>query len=346
MNPKFHEALAWLAQVEEYASKEESALRRLARALELKPGYPPALYRRALYLAFQGKFKEAHADSAKLSEDHPQNKSARGVALVVDGPDWEQKFEKETEHYIVRTDVSQEFANDMARQAELIHKLYASRELFKDPIPSTWSKKFPIIIFKDSAEYHETTGMPQGVLGHYAPWLRQLFLFKRDDADATLRVLYHEGFHQFIHPHLADAPIWFDEGMAEYFGACQRVKTPNGGDAMKVRTQDGRLRNAQTVLREMLDKKQVLAWRGFMNMPRGAFMEPKEAPYNYAISWAIVYFCCQYENGQYVDILINYYKALRSGATPEAATEAALHGYDTLTLERRWTDWILQLSPQ
>ena len=36
-----------------------------------------------------------------------------------------------------------------------------------------------------------------------------------DDADTKI-VLYHEGFHQFLHDYLEDAPQWFDEGLGDY----------------------------------------------------------------------------------------------------------------------------------
>jgi tetratricopeptide (TPR) repeat protein len=343
MNPKFHEAITWLAALDEIAGKQDNALTRLAKALELKPGFPPALFRRALYLAFQGKFKEAHADVVKLLEAHPNNVSAKQVSLVVDGPGWSEKFEKESEHYIVRTDVSQEFADEMSKQAELIHKLYASREVFRAPLPSGWTKKFPIVVFKDAAEYHQVTGMPSSVLGHYSLLLRQLFLFQRDDTDETLRVLYHEAFHQFLHPYLRDAPIWFNEGLAEYFGACEHVRSAKGVDGMKVRTQPGRVRDAQ---RYLAASKNQLPWRQFMMLPPSKFMASGAASYNYALSWSIVFFLCQYENGQYVDILLNYYKALRAGATPEAACDAALRGYDTKDIEKKWAAFVTALPRQ
>ena len=59
-------------------------------------------------------------------------------------------------------------------------------------------------------------------------------------------VVRHEGFHRFLHEHLEAAPLWFNEGCAEYFAS---ARESFGGDLISRTdwTSEGTLDNAAAV---------------------------------------------------------------------------------------------------
>src|SRR5205807_149257 len=105
---------------------------------------------------------------------------------------------------------------ELPRDDQLVHRVYvfAHREDF--------------LAFTKSLGYDDS--LPSTYLGGFDPQTRILAVDGTPDAsdanrldvsDQTLRVLLHEGFHQFNDSDVPDMPIWFDEGIAEYFAPTQ-----------------------------------------------------------------------------------------------------------------------------
>jgi hypothetical protein len=338
LNPKFHEAYTLLGEALYETGKPDKADVELTRALKEKPDYKHALLARALYRNWQGKTAEARVDLKTALDLNPKDKLTRLYRVVIEGPPLDEKYEKETAHYVVRSNVSQDFTDKMAAQAELILRLYESRDMFKDTLPANWPKKFAITIFRDEESWSECFGdRGKSFLGFYHPALKQLFLYKQPFEADTLGVLYHEGFHQFLAPRLPNAPTWFDEGMGDYFGASKYLRTSGGKEGMAIHTNNGRLKLA----REAVRAGKFIPWKRLMTATHDELYDPRVIDLAYAESWSIVYFLCQFKDGRYADRLVTYYKQLKKGVGAEKAFEKAFGEKEEADeIQGAWRAWV------
>lgn len=338
-NPKFHEAMIELGDSYLQDGRMKEADAQYARALATKPDHAGALLRRARVKIHDGKFPDARADVQKVLEKRPREALAKlmkkKLDLVIDGPTWPQRFEKETAHYIIRTDADQTFADWVAHHAELIRRLYDS--IFKGSVPEGGPKKFPIIVYKNKEEYHKNGG-PKGAGGHYDPEFRQLYLFRYEkDSDTTL-VLYHEGFHQYLDPYVKRAPQWFNEGLADYFGPAQYAKEGRE-EGMRIVPNPWRLR----LIQHVLGQNGARPLKQLMLMSQAEMYEEETVGVNYAQAWSFIYFLCEYDGRKYFPILGRYFKELKKGKDNEAAYKESFGKEDMDVLEAEWKKFILSL---
>jgi hypothetical protein len=82
--------------------------------------------------------------------------------------------------------------------------------------------RFAVIIFAKEREYHKfgrefLAGGTEHSGGMYLPGLKVLLILDRPDAEETYGVLFHEAFHQFMHRHVKNPPMWLNEGLAVYY---------------------------------------------------------------------------------------------------------------------------------
>jgi len=347
VNPKFHEAMVELGDTYLWLKQPEKAIAEYERALATKADYAPAYRQRAFWrMTEKGDFKAALDDATKGLTLDPEDKGLEALREMaereVEGPGWARTFVCETEHYRISTPVSQEFADELGKHAELIHRLYT--KIF--PKIDKMKRKFPIVVYADRAEYRKNGG-PEGAGGHYSPMIRKLELFRYGKADDTYLVLYHEGMHQFLHEYLEDAPQWFDEGLGDFFGPSRYVFEEKKGkivsEGMEIRPNPWRLELIQASIR----RGQVRPWRQLMLMSHRELYNPQWISIHYAQSWSIIYFLCQYGADQgdrkYFVLLQNYFKALRRGEGQESAFESAFGKVDMPKLEQEWKDFILKL---
>ncbi|MCA8924886.1 MAG: DUF1570 domain-containing protein [Planctomycetes bacterium] len=331
-NAKFHEAMVELGDACRWAGEEDEALAQYGKALRLKPDYLNGLLMRSSLLAGQQKFEQAREDTQaglKLQPEHLQLKLLDAkLKLVLEGPDWETTYTAETSNYVVRTNVSQEFADSIAEQAELIRKLYSN--LF----PRSKSKrKSPIVVFKDKAEYHKNGG-PQGAGGHFDPMFKQLFLFRYEKESDTLLVLNHEGFHQFLDGVMEQKPPqWLNEGLADYFGPSEYVTQPKKG--MRIRPNPWRT----ATVRRMVKQGKDVDFELLMNMTQQE-MYGKAVGNHYAQAWAMVYFLCEADDRAYFKPLKAYFKALKKGKSQREAFDDSFGKLDLKSLQERWREFV------
>jgi len=338
LNRGFHEAWVELGDAHTHLGEYEKAEAAYAHALELKPGLLAALRNRALERMDAGRFQEAREDVKRGLEAQAGDLSLidldRVLVHAIEGPKWTVKFEKETEHYIIKTDVDQPFADWMASEAERIRKSYV--ELFEKTKIEMPKRKYTIIVFANGDEYHKNGG-PQMAGGHYDPRVRQLFLFKYPKPEDGRMVLFHEGFHQYLHPFLPRAPQWFNEGMADYFGATKFVKVPK--EEKKVVPNWWRLPK----VKEMINNNTARPMKELMLLSQAELYDKATVQGNYAQSWSIIYFLCEYDNRRYFPLLGKYFNALRAGKDLDEAFKAAFGDQDMKKLDDEWRKFILSL---
>jgi hypothetical protein len=246
--------------------------------------------------------------------------------------------------------VSQEFADDIGKHAELIYKTYT--RIF--PKVNKEKRKFPIIVHASKADY-QAVGGPPSAGGHYEPFLRKLVLFNYEkDRDLKI-VLYHEGFHQFLHDYLDDAPQWFDEGLGDFFGPSKYiapVKIKGGlkqtAEGMQLCPNPWRLKYIQMAIQA----GKIRPWRKLMLMSQAELYEEEWAGIHYAQAWSIIYFLVRggappgAEAGPYFKILQEYFSALRRGDGQETAFENSFGKRNVAKLEEEWKAFTLGLNAE
>ncbi len=352
LNPKFHQALVELGDVHLHMKQADKAIAEYDRALGIAPAYGHAFAMRGFAKMKTGDFAGAAADFGLAKKHDPESKwGEAGEAMAkreLGGPGWPTTYVCETANYKVMTPVSQEFADDLGKHAELIYKTYT--RIF--PKVGKEKRKFPIIVHASKDDYHAAGGPPSAG-GHYEPLLRKLTLFKYDNDRDTKIVLYHEGFHQFLHDYLDDAPQWFDEGLGDFFGPSryvEPVKSKGGlkksAEGMQLRPNPWRLRHIQMAIQA----GKIRQWRKLMLMSQAELYEDEWAGIHYAQAWSIIYFLVRggappgAEAGPYFKILQEYFQALRRGEGQESAFEESFGKRDVTALEKEWREFTLGLK--
>jgi tetratricopeptide (TPR) repeat protein len=344
--PDFTEALVLHARYLEWQGDRDAALKASQRAIETMPDYAPAYGVRAMqvFRRERGAAGEPWADDLRLAvKIQPSNREAQSNLRVLKyaarGPrDLGCRFEVQTDHYHVVTDISQQAADLYAERLEAAWRHFA--ETFKDvPLDRTVPRP-RVAIFNTTENYYtyfELLSEQRGehTLGVFRPGLNELVLFEHMDLDATLHTLYHEQFHQFTtlmvkHP----LPYWFNEGIAEYMGA--------------ITIKDGKVVERGRMLKDRLKGLQMSLAMGFslpfekimMETPREFYSGP--VGFKYAQAWSMVHFFFEHEKGKYRDLILKYFHGLRSGRTSRQAYEEVFKA-GAADLQKEWTEYVKKL---
>jgi Flp pilus assembly protein TadD len=323
-------ALALLA-----TGETDDAVGLLDRLLRLEPSFTPARARRGVALLRLRRVDEARADLVAAHAASPLDAAvcaARAdVALLDDdvdtayvtltraseagvrgeyfsellawvqraknGPRWAQRFQAETEHFVVVSDTSKKSCTDAGSTLESARSEYAA---FAGQPPAKTSKA-RVWLFSGRQGYLDWAGGLQVAAdmtaGVYLPQLRQLAIWipiDLKDFECTVR---HEGFHQYLHQFVEDAPTWFDEGMAQTF----EVRPQERGDEP---------RGKYVPLGELFA------------MSHEAFMA--NAQVMYPESRALCTMLRTTKDRKLKGVLAEFYAALRSGASADAATKKVM----------------------
>jgi tetratricopeptide (TPR) repeat protein len=335
-NPKFHEAFVELGDAFFYHSQNKLADAEKAYddAVRVGPEYAHGYKMRAAFRMTRERFADALADYRRALQLKPGDvetlMAIQQLALAVEGPRWTQAFETESKNYIIKTNVSQEFSDEVSKHAELIRRLYES--IFPKPGKK---KKSVIIVFASKKEYHQNGG-PQGAGGHFNPLFKQLYLFKYAKDSDTKLVLYHEGFHQFLDALEVEAPQWFNEGMADFFGPSQYVNE-KGTEGMRIQPSPWRI----DLIKQAIRGGQTIPFQRLMTMTQAEMYDPKVVSVAYAQAWSMCYFFAQADDRAHFEYLKDYFQALRKGKTLKQAYESVFGKADMAAMEERWRTYIL-----
>lgn len=221
-------------------------------------------------------------------------------------------------------------------------------------------------VCRDRGEYLTYGGNPSTV-GYFHPRAQELVLYdarvdsseEMPDDHQTMRTLYHEACHQYLH-HTASSMSphsWYDEGSAEFYAGA----TFKGGKVVSILGLDGRetyLRSSDTIQR--LPKLETL-----LSMSQSQFYA--DADVNYTMGYAFVRFLRSSEAAElreeWSSLPKRYFEALRDTWRGEAeklalaglssagyqsaverarevALKAALAGVDLENLESEFIAWI------
>jgi hypothetical protein len=262
------------------------------------------------------------------------------LANIARGPGWARENRHETRHYRVRSDLPEAAVRAYGEQMEIAYTVY---ERLLPPPPGPAEGRVDVLIFNTPEGYFGYTEYAAGdrledSAGVFLPWYGQMMFFEGEDLERTQRVMFHEGFHRYLHRILPDAPIWLEEGMAEYAGAT-RV---SGGRVMgSGLVQSDRLRDLKRALR-----------KGWKPVPfRDIMVENQYAFYSvtpglkYAQAWSMVDFLLDGGEWRTRRAMGAYLRQLAAGDTPLAAFDATFGKEDLNALESQWLSYVWGLNP-
>ncbi len=332
--PEFPEALCARATLQALDGKWDDARRDVERAFELKPDLGEAHLLRAR-LEFEAgeasKALESARTARKLSPLDPRLQArAQMLANVIRGPGWARPNSAETPHYAVRSDLPAARCRAYAEHLEAVRSVY--EEVLGRLAPA--GKRATVLIFDAEEGYYTYMDFTAGdrqehTLGVFSPWHGQMVLFEDADAEETLRVLSHEGFHQYLHALMPDVPIWFNEGMAEYVGA---TRVEKGKAVERGGIQAGRLNDLKAAFKYGWPP---VPFEKIMTESQPEFYS-KFAPFRYAQAWSMIHFFIHGEGGRWKGLLREYVDRLAAGDGAREAFAATFGKHDLAPVEAAW----------
>ncbi|MCF7790478.1 MAG: DUF1570 domain-containing protein [Victivallales bacterium] len=239
-----------------------------------------------------------------------------------------------SEDYYILTDckLDRKEKNFLLNVAETLEKSKIIYEKFYEEQRSC-RDKFTVRIFKSRDGYSRYLGKDMEWSG--GVWIaskRELVLTKSDytrsEKERFMRVLRHEGFHQYIYYALGElrSAAWFNEGNAVFFENCELF-----GSKIYIKPSKNKLEYFKKHLLEdsnLADKISVLLKKNYQE-----FYSRKHFRRDYSLAWALVYFL-NTENRfirnrfhrNYSGILPLYYKMLWDTRNSKTATNKAWKG--------------------
>ena len=267
------------------------------------------------------------------------------------GPNFPKRFEQESPHFKLVTDID----NDAARAAlKVLEESYAiCAQVFGKSDAAV--KRFPVFLFSGRAGFETYAGdkeFAHSAVGLYDPRFKQLLVWNQSLNGDTTRTLRHEATHQYLDLLGYDVPVWFNEGLAGYVEriASSRKSDVNGGAVDRMSVND--LLEARAKVHH-LDK--------LVNLPPSLFYESAETTYDEA--WALVHFlrhatafAAQGRDAKAAApsdtkgdvapeaIYQRLVSALQEHVAPEEAVKRAFGGIDMKRLEERFWEHVKRMD--
>ncbi len=294
---------------------EEDAAASFRAAIRLDANFAPAVDGLALLALRAG-------DAAAMQRILSDGASRRvGTKLTIElrkvllrlrrGPDWKKQFEASTPNFVVTSDASFAVCSDVGKTLEECVEIYAAK--FRPRPKKTRARVRVFVGYESYAEYLTELGAdPDGTLGMYLPAIRELCVYLHEHRSELSNTIRHEAFHQYLHEFLDDAPIWFNEGYAEFFGFSRRKL----GKSLV-----GQVGESQATVVAALVPKFVPLERLFLMRPT-EFMA--RADVHYAQSWAVVHVLRGAKDATLGSVLDRYLDALLAGRSQQEAYAAVL----------------------
>lgn len=273
------QALVALGRAEEALAVYRDLLARFPRAANLHADA-------ALFLGAAGRWDEAdRLVAAALSNgvrSQQLEAASRVVHKAVSGPAWPRRHDYESAHYFVSSDMDAKVCFEAGKLLEQAFAVFMSR---LERAPPT-KERFKVFLFSGEAGYqgHIADLLGETVphsAGLYVPSLRQLFIWNLPEREDMMKTVRHEGFHQYLHRIMDDPPLWFNEGLAEYFEEAKIVDS-------KWTTGFPRRDHLEMLELARREKQEPAPLREFLFLDNRAFME--KAFVNYPQSWAFIHY--------------------------------------------------------
>ena len=221
-------------------------------------------------------------------------------------------------NFYVIGDVGQRDLREVTRRLEQFRE--AIGIIFPKAILSTTTPT-TVLVFRSHKNYEPVKPLYQGkikknIAGYFQPGRSLNYVtFTMEEGIEQLDIVYHEYVHLVVNNNITNVPLWFNEGLAEYYRTFQI-------------TANGKLATLGKV-----DADHVLLLRDhFIPLADLVKVDHKSPLYNesarqsifYAESWALVHYLLLGEQQKYVSHAGSFVAALADGASLEDACQRQL----------------------
>jgi hypothetical protein len=223
----------------------------------------------------------AHKDVSALKGDE---KREAIKASIAGNPGW---YPIESTHYVILSNSkNRPFVESLSKDLETVREKVYSK-LF--PPRNKEESISPVRVLDTESEYFQYGG-PGGSAGYFNPGSGELVLFtKFEDVTKTnsmaycRSVMFHEGFHQYIHYAVGDVSphSWFNEGHGDYFAG---MTVPGG--VVSYKTFGWRVQ----FLKEH-KRGDLIPLRTLIRLPQHEYYD--NAGLKYSEGWALIYYLRQ-----------------------------------------------------
>ncbi|HEX8844525.1 MAG TPA: tetratricopeptide repeat protein [Pyrinomonadaceae bacterium] len=181
---------------------------------------------------------------------------------------------------------------------------------FTSPVPTT------VVVFKSESAYRPFN--PSNAAGYFQPGQDVNYITltteRRNSEDDPFHTIFHEYVHLLINNTLSVKPLWFNEGLAEYYSTFYL------DDERKAFL--GKLIGNHLLY---LRQEKMLPLRTLLNVDHSSphYNEGNKRGIFYAQSWALLHYLIQGHNGQRLPQLGTFLDLLAAGTTVEEAFKKA-----------------------
>ncbi len=256
------------------------------------------------YVRFRGKWmiKARYLDELKREFEASQERTAELAAHSK----WSTAWERETKHFMVKSNTSQELLDYYSDLLEAYYSLM-NKQIGIKPTLSYRRKKMGVNIYKSHKEFQELSaaGVGPSTLGYFWSADDTLnFFHDYEDPARSEWVALHECTHllTFLIDQQYDAQIWLNEAVADYYGSSEITKDKRGNFEIEPGLlQTDRILTVQQAFKdddytrlEKLFTKSRAGYTGF----------------HYAHGWSLVYFIHNYKDGKHAKAFTKFFKDL------------------------------------
>jgi tetratricopeptide (TPR) repeat protein len=245
----------------------------------------------------------------------------------------------ESKNFLIVGNASEGQMREVAARLEQFREAFASlftEASFASPVPTT------VIVFKNDSSYEPFKplyqGKPAEVAGYFQP-SRDVnyitFNAERLPGETPYSTIFHEYVHLLIDNNMRGVPTWFNEGVAEYYGAFEVAD--GGRKATLGRTIDHHVQLLRS--RPLLPLKVLLA----VDHSSPHYNERDQKSMFYAESWALCHYLIHARGGERMPQLLRYVQLLGAGASVEAAFRQAFQT-DIETVEKELREYVLRFN--
>jgi len=259
------------------------------------------------YVRYRGKWYSKKAYETQLKKEHEASKKRTDEMAL--HSNWRNAWERETKHFIFKTNTSEEW---LAYYSDLLEAYYSlmDKQIGIKPTLSYKRKKMKVNIYKSHEEFIEVSndagaGIGRSTLGYFWSYDDTLnFFHNYSEPEQATWVGLHECTHllTFLIDQQYQPQIWLNEAVADYFGSA-KVEVDKRGK-FKIEPgmlQTDRVLTVQKAIEEGKDTKLEKLFRISRNDFDG---------FQYAHAWSFVYFLNNFKNGKYSKGFARFFREL------------------------------------
>jgi tetratricopeptide (TPR) repeat protein len=240
-----------------------------------------------------------------------------------------------SENFLVVGDVKAEQLSSVAERLEEFRSVFSQvmeKGYFEHRAPTV------VLVFANEAEYDPFRPLVLGqrdqfVAGYFksTPDVNYITLAARSTLEETASIVFHEYVHSLVKNRYGQAPVWFDEGLAEYYSAYELT-----GDKQRVRVGKrlaGRVESLRT--HALLPLDELLTADRLSPL----YNERDRSSIFYAQSWALVHYLLSDKTGERARQLSQFLNLLAAGNSVEDGVRQAFQ-VEMGTLEDRLREYV------